>query len=652
MIFISWSGFANEGGLTVTGNKILNEKGEELYLRGVAIADPKHLNTKREGENAESIIRRAILAHHANIIRVTVLPQYVNEGYFNEHLDPAIDLITKLGAYAIIDLHYRSNYKSFMLRRRARKSWNRIAARYGYNNKVLFEVFSNPQKPHNWNLFKKKIAWPMIKIIRKYSSNIIIVNSPDNNKFISSAAANPLGGSNIVYAAHLFPNSLKDNKWKEKFNLATSKIPVIVTSWGFDQNSEDPSLHADIKNYAEPLSKWFDEKKVSNIAWVFDNVWSSSVVDKDWNLVFEENSMGKFLESFLKRNLEALPEPSPKPTPEPEPIPEPEPEPVPEPEPEPVPEPGDKVTGWLRVEGNKILDSSGKEIQLKGVNIADPEHLNVKNWERPNVSAESVITRAVKEFNANVIRIPVLPETDGYTGWTKDPETYFKKHLDPAVQTALSLGAYAIVDLHYVVNYLGKEKVTFDFWKYIAPRYKDNPYVIYEIFNEPINPDDWDTWYESIAKPTVDIVREFAPENIIIVGSPYWSSHPQGALLRPIEGKNIVYTAHIYANQVEGGRWSYNRDRYEAVLEKYPLFITEWGFERYGIEGGTQRDYGETIMKWMEEHKISWTAWCFDNRWGPRIFDSNWKLMTGNNGMGDFVKKYMEDNILYVPDLD
>lgn len=303
----------------------------------------------------------------------------------------------------------------------------------------------------------------------------------------------------------------------------------------------------------------------------------------------------------------------------------------------------DVPSGWLHTSGKDIKDSLDNKVILRGVNVADPQHLDTKPWERPGVTAMSVVQNVINNFNVNVIRIPVLPGSGGKEGWfssSTGKQKYFDNHLKDLVQYITDQKIYAIIDFHYISDYSSLKSKTLEFWEFMAPQFADNPYVIYEIFNEPINPDSWSTWKTTIAQPAVDVIRKYAPENLIIVGGPGWSSHMAGAATDPVKGSNIVYTAHVYSNQGPE-KWE---ARFGELTKKYPVFVTEWGFEEGGTEGGTASDYGTPFLKWIEDRGLSWTAWCFDSVWGPRMFDSDWKLKKGNGGMGEFVKNALLKN--------
>lgn len=296
---------------------------------------------------------------------------------------------------------------------------------------------------------------------------------------------------------------------------------------------------------------------------------------------------------------------------------------------------------WLKVEGRYIKNSKGEIVILRGVSIPDPEHLNLKKWDRPGVDASYLINKAVKEYGAKVIRIPVLPETDGKTGFFLNEKRYFENHLKPAVDLCKKLGVYVIIDLHYEKNFLDVKDNVFKFWNYVAPKFKDYSNVLFEIFNEPINPANWKIWRDQLAQPLVTRIREMAPNTPLIVGGPLWNTEVTDSVQHPIEGQNIIYSLHIYPNQWK--RFDCEK-RYGDMVRKYPVFMTEWGFDASSSDKklvGNSSKYGEPILEWMKNNEMSWTVWSFDNRWSPAMFERNWTLKKGEKGMGHLVKKHL-----------
>jgi aryl-phospho-beta-D-glucosidase BglC (GH1 family) len=191
----------------------------------------------------------------------------------------------------------------------------------------------------------------------------------------------------------------------------------------------------------------------------------------------------------------------------------------------------------LHVEGNRIKDQSGKTVILRGVSIADPASLMFYRRDRP-YDLFKIMELAVNEWHSNVIRLPVHPDgIDDVPGFEGDMEKYFRKYIVPAVDKAAGLGSYAIIDLHIFEDYTTKEKdrLIREFWGIAAPYYRDAAHVLFELFNEPIKPDDWDTWIK-YAQPWVDMIKKLAPKNLLLVGGPRWCQNMAGAAKNPVKG--------------------------------------------------------------------------------------------------------------------
>ena len=213
---------------------------------------------------------------------------------------------------------------------------------------------------------------------------------------------------------------------------------------------------------------------------------------------------------------------------------------------------------------------------------------------------------------------------------------------------------YAIIDWHYIANTYDCVEETSEFWEYIAPKFANDSHVMFELFNEPINNDGWATnnWLSvrNDMQTWIDIVRSYAPNNIILVGGPLWDQQIGPAATYPVSdpigGDNIVYVSHIYAGH---WRWSSTpKNNVETCNAVHPVLMTEWGFSQssyyYDTSHryyGTITDYAEPLMAFLEEHDIGSTAWATSWTWGPKMFDSDWNLLSGEGEMGCFVKDYL-----------
>ncbi len=301
------------------------------------------------------------------------------------------------------------------------------------------------------------------------------------------------------------------------------------------------------------------------------------------------------------------------------------------------PTPG-KAPSRLGVSGPCIVDAEGQAVVLRGFSIADPETLEVK---RGAGTALKVLRRAVQEFGASVVRIPIHKGDGQGIGLSEGPSRYVEDFVDPLVDEAARLGIYVIIDLHIVGDYLPERDYAAASWSLLAARYGSHPHVLFEMFNEPVEPDSWDTWRASIAQPTLAIIRHAAPDTLVIVGGPYWSLHMKEAASHPLKDERIAYTAHIYPEMTEKV-W---REQFEPVLAKHPVFVTEWGWDKSSVFPlrGDLDGFGVPFAAWMATHNLSWTAWIFDNKWSSTMFDEEWNLLGGKDHMGEFVRDLLAE---------
>ncbi len=111
------------------------------------------------------------------------------------------------------------------------------------------------------------------------------------------------------------------------------------------------------------------------------------------------------------------------------------------------------------------------------------------------------------------------------------------------------------------------------FWTTVAPMFKDYSNVIYEPFNESSVQDSWAT-YKPTMQAWVNLIRGYAPKNLIFAGSPSWDQTMGDAATNPLTGGNIVYVVHMYYHH-----WttSWNKSQVEACAKVNPVVMTEWG---------------------------------------------------------------------------
>jgi endoglucanase len=146
----------------------------------------------------------------------------------------------------------------------------------------------------------------------------------------------------------------------------------------------------------------------------------------------------------------------------------------------------------------------------------------------------------------------------------------------------------------------------------MAQKYGEYPNVIYEICNEPNGLDT--TWKEAIkpyAEEVIPVIRQYDPDNIIVVGTPNWSQRVNEAADDPITGyDNIMYALHFYAGT--HGQWLQDAAA-DAIASGLPLFVTECGTSEASGGGGVYETEFLTWLSFLQKNNISWVNWSLTN---------------------------------------
>jgi endoglucanase len=218
-------------------------------------------------------------------------------------------------------------------------------------------------------------------------------------------------------------------------------------------------------------------------------------------------------------------------------------------------------------------------------------------------------------------------------------DVYYRTLLRPAVDYALTKGLYVIIDWHYIDDTTLHRDTTNAFWADMAPRFANDSHVLFELYNEPINAGQWST-VKADMQSFYDTVRAGAPNNLVLVGTPNWSQVVAPTATDPLNGTNIVYVAHMYPQHWPNASL---RQQIVTAAAVHPVFMTEWGFQdgANAILDGTISSYGAPFKQFLEEQKLSWTAWCASSNWGPPMFNDNYTLRVGEGEMGGFVKDFL-----------
>lgn len=311
----------------------------------------------------------------------------------------------------------------------------------------------------------------------------------------------------------------------------------------------------------------------------------------------------------------------------------------------------------LHVEGRYLKDSHGHIVNLHGFAQTFSPWFNEQGskWSDYDVQEclnynKNIIDRLMDAgWKVNFVRQhmdPYWSSTPGcegrYEGEECFNETRFRKYLDevfvPMAEYAVSKGLYVVmrppgvcperIEIGGVYHeYLIKV------WGIVAehPDLKNNPHIMFELANEPINIlgtdgtygagtqghfDNLKTYFQEI----VDTIRASADNILWVPGLGYQSLY-SGYAVNPIEGENIGYAVHVYPGWFNSGQgyepfqrgWN---NQVQPVADFAPVIVTEmdwaperheksWGKATTGTAGGD--GFGANFKKITDDcGNVSW----------------------------------------------
>jgi len=369
---------------------------------------------------------------------------------------------------------------------------------------------------------------------------------------------------------------------------------------------------------------------------------------------------------------------------------------------------GDKAAGTpaaaalsIKVQGKQLIDGSGHAVQLRGVNVSGLEFVPIQGWSPANpwggqTGDDTPNWSLIASWKTNVVRLPLNQASwlgkpcvrpgPGQKKLNPDPGGNYRQTVARSVQQANAAGLYVILDLQWTApaNLCPEEMNSAPdmdnspaFWVSVATQFKDNPAVLFDLYNESwtFPREDWtaggDAWafwrdggtltqyapgphiykYKAAGmQALVDAVRSTGATNVLVVGGMQWASDLSGWVShRPKDPLNQMAAAwHAYpkapgsggsdASVPTGGTEQYRHA--EGILAAgVPVIIGEIG--DHSAPGTAGAPFLAQMLPWADAHNVSYLGWTWDPWGGTDNVLIKDAAGTPSDGFGQYFRQHL-----------
>lgn len=258
------------GRLQVSGTKLTDESGNIIQLRGVSTHGiswfPDYVNY-----DAFATLRDD---WGANVVRIAMYPEEYN-GYLSggdkaalkQIIDNGVSYATELGMYVIIDWHVL-NYAPSRHTQEACDFFAEMASKYSGHDNVIYEICNEPVGA-DWNSDIKPYAETVIGTIRQFDDHaLILVGTNTWSQDVDSVVGNTLDDGNVMYVAHFYAGTHKENIRNKISTALNAGVPVFISECSICDASGNGGI-----DYAS-ANEWLDfmnSNQLSFIAWSLSN---------------------------------------------------------------------------------------------------------------------------------------------------------------------------------------------------------------------------------------------------------------------------------------------------------------------------------------------------------------------------------------------
>jgi endoglucanase len=257
------------GALSISGNKMVDETGKPVILRGMSLF--WHYDLGGKDFYNPSAVRWVMTDWRASVIRAAIGVEDRNLGgggkiggaisdpnLANLRVRTIIDAAISAGFYVVVDWHAHQEHTSEAV------AWfGKLAQEYGNTPNIIWEIFNEPIGGISVNYAKA-----VITEIRKYSRNVILVGSSNYTQNPQEWGNDLNSFPNIAYTIHFYSNH---TFWGNVTAAMTKGHAVFASEWGMSSYSGDGGFQSpttgNIKSWLDVL----ENNGVSSCNWFIGN---------------------------------------------------------------------------------------------------------------------------------------------------------------------------------------------------------------------------------------------------------------------------------------------------------------------------------------------------------------------------------------------
>ena len=162
------------------------------------------------------------------------------------------------------------------------------------------------------------------------------------------------------------------------------------------------------------------------------------------------------------------------------------------------------------------------------------------------------------------------------------------------------------------------------FWREFAPIFGQDRGVLFELYNEPGEPQDvqpapqqWQDWAAAM-NDTLALVRDLGAMNIIVADGLAYAQQLSGAPALNDPLNQVVYAAHPYPHDEAGQQPQAWNEKFGNFAQTEPVIITEWGPGYYCNSSTPQATVD--FLAYLKQRQIGLEVVAWD--WGTYKFAS------------------------------